>query len=184
VWESFLDNAPYVYFILGATGAALAVLWWNTRKRKYLIALGVVAALALVYSLLRATTETDSNKIERVVQEITAAVRRQDVNALFQHISNDFHRKTFNKESFRREVEQAVGKFETNDVSFVQLEIIEIDRDQRTAQAELLIKKKSEGDAGHRCTVEFRLDPDNHWRVRTFEIMLGPVGTQPMPLPF
>jgi hypothetical protein len=112
VVDYLLENYLFIYVLLGLAAVILGVLWWNTRKRGYLIG-GVIAALLIVtYGAIRWNMESPSQQIERKIQEMADGVRKKELNKVFEYISEDFERKGATKQEFRRNVESVFSLYE------------------------------------------------------------------------
>jgi hypothetical protein len=84
-----IDNAYLVYLILGVILLALAVLWWQTRKRPYLVGMGIAAALLVLMVLLNLFVTTDRKQLVWIVQDIAAKMNAGKVGEAFEHLTGE-----------------------------------------------------------------------------------------------
>lgn len=184
--ESIVDASATIYLVLAVVALILGVLLWRTRQRKYAIGLGIVALLAVAVFVLGHFVETDRERIEKTMSIMEAAVRRQEVSQIFERISKEFQYHSYTKESFRTRVARDIARVQNFRVS--NLEVTEVSRAQRTGKITFLVKGNVEGvEAFYKCEAVFVLDPDNVWRLKTFElfgIMDDPAKATPLPAPF
>ncbi len=84
-----------VYILLASLALVLLAVWWRMRQRRWLIAAGVVVALAGVYWLLDRLVVTEAKadraEIRRRLEEMAAAVSRHDVSVIERNLSDRFH---------------------------------------------------------------------------------------------
>jgi len=90
VFDWLFEGRTSVYAVLIALTVLLGVFWWQTRKRWCLIGVAIALGLIGLYAILDATVETDREQIVRKIRVMIAAVNAHDVDAAFQHISDDF----------------------------------------------------------------------------------------------
>src|SRR5207302_10229369 len=116
---------------------AFVFVWWRTKRRPY--ALGAVTAvtlLGLIWLLLYALPllfgETDSKQIERKIREMAAAVKTNNVDRIFRHISENFHFGSHDKASFRRRAEEVMRARDVEEVIVWDFERGDIAREKRS----------------------------------------------------
>jgi ketosteroid isomerase-like protein len=188
VFDWLYEGNPSVYVLLGGIAGLLLFLWWRRRKRRWLY--GTAGALALigVYFLLYRFVDTDKKQLERTVEAMAAAVRAHNVEAVFTHISEDFHSpQGRSRREFRELVERPIRQitsFTVWDFKFPE----EGARAGRTAR--VIFSVKAEGPAlgnaqnvGYRCEATFERDPPRGWQLREFHLF--PVSSrEEITLPF
>jgi len=189
VFDWLFEGRPTVYLVLATAAVILLALWWKARKRKYLIAVGVVAALAGVYYLLDASVESDREQIVRKVREMAAGVKAGDADKVFANVSDQFRRPSgTNKQQFRERAKPFLTPGRFTDVAVWEFQHKEEpSRAERKAVVAFMVKIRGGGtgaeDVPYRCTATFVLDTDDQWRLQSFTL-LNPLGTDEMPLPF
>lgn len=94
MFDYFCEGRSSVYVVLALAGLGLLVLWWQTRKRSFLLALAAVALLAGLHFLLDRFVETDHEQVIRKLQEMAAGVKSRNVNAILTHVSDRFQADT------------------------------------------------------------------------------------------
>jgi len=171
-----------VYGTLAAVALALLILWWfRDRKRYFLIGIAVVAALALIYLALDYAVETDREEIGRKLQDMSQAVKRQDVNAVFETIADNF---TFDGMDKRSLQEKAAGYINNGTVTEVVIwnYVFEGVSNQTPPLANVSFHLKVKGDLGgaqevaYFCRAEFQKDGTKGWRMRSFR-RFNPINT-------
>jgi hypothetical protein len=171
-----------VYGTLAVVALALLILWWfRDRKRHWLIGVGVVGVLALIYLLLDYAVETDREEIGRKLQEMSQAVKRQDLNAAFDSIADNF---TFAGTDKRTLQERADAHIKSSTVSEVVIWDYEFDglSDQTPPLANVSFKVKVKGNLGGTqevmffCRAEYQKDAAKGWRMRSVRLF-NPINT-------
>jgi hypothetical protein len=118
--------------------------------------------------------ESDSQQIERKVREMAAAVKADNLDEAFRHISREFRFEGLDRPAFRQKAQEAIRRQRVEDVVVWEFEHREISRQRRTAKVRFMVKVKGDWRgseaAGYRCDADFVLDPDGQWRLRTFQI--------------
>jgi hypothetical protein len=186
-----LDNLALITILLSIATLALVSVWWRTRRRRY--ALGAVIAVTLlglvwllVYVLPLVFGETDSQQIERKIRAMAAAVKSNNVDRIFSHISESFHFGSHDKASFRRRAEEVIRARDVEEVIVWDFERGDIARDKRTAKMSFMVKARASwrgSEAGYRCDADFVLDPDGQWRMGGFQLFNPFRANEPIPLP-
>lgn len=193
-----VEDPSYVYFLLGVAALVCAVQWWLSRSHRVAIGFGVALALMVLVALLDHFIVTDNEQIVNTIRAMAEAAPRQDVDAVFAHVSEDFNAAGMDKNQFRKLVvalktnytlhEFLVWDLERTDVSPSQkLVTTDVSRSQKEAIMTFLFKAKGDfGDGGEhfRCTCEFVLDKDGKWRMKSFKVTNPVVNVdEPLPLP-
>ncbi len=146
------------------------------------IILAILASLAGVYFLLDRLVETPHEQIKRKLDEMAAAVRTQNLDRIFAHISEQFSVQTaagrLNKAGFRQYVES----------KFTEVQDLEIWGEQFPDDSgRVVFRAKPKGPRIPEqfqaiVHAEFVLDPDQQWRLRHFDVRMG-LGGDPVLLP-
>lgn len=172
-----------VYLVLAVVGLILLGLWVRDRRRGWLIAAGVVGLLVGAYALLDYLVETRREQIERKVHLMAAAVKKKDVNAIFQHISDRFQLGGLDKAAFRGYVEQAARGGAVTD-----LKVWGFEFPDATGNVHFFAKPESErylgGGEFFLVRARFQQEAGNQWRLTTFNVF-KPIfdAKDPLPLP-
>jgi hypothetical protein len=186
VFDWLFEGRTAVYCLIGVVAAMLFLVWWRTRKRNVLLAASGVAALAVAYFVLGQFVQTPRKQIERhLKEEIPAAVKAHDADAIFKHITADFKFRGSDRAAFRGLVEMGLKSGFINE-----LVIYDIDfpsgGDSRTIPVEFMAKAKpgfSDANPAYPVRATFVREPDGQWRMKGCEVY-DPVATnQPLSLP-
>jgi hypothetical protein len=196
VFDWLFEGRTAVYVYLAAVGIFLLLAWQQTRKRLWLIGLGAVAVLAGLYFLLDRAVETDREQVVRKLQEMAAAVRGRDTDAIFAHVSDRFDRNGRNKAQFRQVVDgvlrgRLVDDVEVWDFTFPELFRGTVPVPGEAAPAETIrmsFRAKAKGAGvpegpGNPCEARFVRDPDGQWRMLDFQVFNPVITNEPVPIP-
>jgi hypothetical protein len=152
--------------------------WRDLQRRLALppIILAVLALLAGVYFLLDRLVETRREQITRKLHEMAAAVRTQDLDRIFAHISEQFNVFGKNKAAFRDYVESRFSEVQ---------ELVVWDEQFPDDSGRVVFRAKPKGPRIPEqfqaiVHAEFVRDPDEQWRLRHFEIRFG-LGNEVLP---
>jgi hypothetical protein len=89
-----IEGRLTVVILLAAVAIVLAFIWWQTRKREWLLGLGVVGALLGLYLLVDVLFDTDQEadrkQIQARIEAYPEAIREMNANKLFEHVADDF----------------------------------------------------------------------------------------------
>jgi hypothetical protein len=85
-----VDNAVFLYVLLGFAAVLLLVLWWQNRTRRYLIALGVVAFLAALVFLLTLFVVSDRQVLVRTVTRMADDLEKHRAAEFSQNVAKSF----------------------------------------------------------------------------------------------
>jgi hypothetical protein len=175
LFDWLFEGSPAVYVLLGGVAGLLLAVWWRTRKRRWLYAAAGTLALIGVYFLLDRFVDTDKKQLRRTIEAMAAAVRARNVDAIFEHISEQFQSpRGASKRAFRDSVEQniiRVTSFTVWDIKFPE----EVSRARRTVRVDFSVKAEGPtlGNAqnvGFRCEATFDHDARLGWQLRGFRL--------------
>ena len=168
--EWLVDHAVGVYVVLGLVALGLLVALWVTRKRRYALGLVIVLAVAALFGLLTLYVPTDQTRIIGAIRDMEAGVRAHSAERIFANVSDQFRLGGLDKQRFRQWVDQHVSQVDT--ITPSDFDKMHIDRPGKTATLEFTVKPKGPltGDtAFYLIRATFVLDPDDRWRLKTFE---------------
>jgi len=117
-----VDNANFVYLILGFVALALGVSWWLHRRVRTLFMLAGVAALIVVFWLITFLTPTDRKQLVANVWSMRRAVLDRKSDELAKHWSKDLTLQNFNRDELARAVTKAAADYQVNDIHIWDLE--------------------------------------------------------------
>lgn len=181
------EGRTSVYAVLIALTVLLGVFWWQTRKRWCLIGLAVALGLIGLYAILDATVETDREQIVRKIKLMIAAVNAHDIDAAFQHISDDFRTpQGKRKEDLRGLARRYIGEHLLESVDVWDIACIgEPSRADGTARAAFMVKTHGPGAEGFlaECDATFGFDAQHGWRLSRVRL-LKPQTTEEWPWQF
>jgi hypothetical protein len=170
-----VDDAGVVDVLLGVLALALAAGWWFTRKRGYLVGVGVVVLLVLAVWLLGRFAETDAKQIKGKLEAMAAGVEENNLDKTFQHISEKFRLQGhLTKDAFRQRGRGLIDSGEVQRVKVWDVDVRDIDRDKKTATVHFMAKPEGTvfgaGGQFFKCRATFMLDPDGQWRLQDFQV--------------
>ncbi|MCS6850335.1 MAG: hypothetical protein NZ700_04105 [Gemmataceae bacterium] len=163
------------------------VLGWVRSGVRLLGQLAVsLAALGLVFILLRLVVVTDRQQVRRSLEEIAANVNVQNPEGVMVQVSESFQLGGIHKDAFARVVRSRVTSGVVRQLHIWDLEV-EASRKQRSATAVFLVKGSGIlGEAMYRCKAQYVLDPDDRWRLKSFQLYNAaqdPNKGDPLPVP-
>jgi hypothetical protein len=185
VFDWLFEGRSAVYLALAVAAGLLLALWVRDRRRHWLLGVGFVGVLALLYLLLDRVVETNREQVVRKVKEMAEAVKTRDTGRLFAHISDQFRRGSLNKSAFRQAVEGAFNQRQVESVT-----VWEFDFPEGTSgeggRLPVVFQAKPHGGpadgAFFRFQAEFVRDPDGQWRLQGFQFFY-PTSNQPLQIP-
>lgn len=179
MFDWLFEGRTSIYVVLAALVVFLLLVWWQTRKRGWLIGVAVAFGLVGLYALLDRAVETDREQIVRKVNEMAAAVNARDLEALFANISDDFRSpRGRSKEELRNHIKGyleggIVKKATVWDI------VCEGTPSRDNSPVRVFFKGKAEGAqeflADCDCTFDF--DPEHGWRLKSI-ILFKPQMTE------
>jgi hypothetical protein len=181
-----VDNAFSLYLLLLCAAAVLLVAWWVTRKRGYLLALGVVAGLAGILFLLTLTVDTDRKQIVRALEEMVDGVKERNLDKTFRHIADDcttrFQDATWNRDKLFANAQMAVKSGGVREIRLWGFDFNQVD----PPRAVVFFNAKpfggwATGAEYCGCQAEFRRE-GGRWRMIKLEVF-QPGKTELLPAP-
>jgi hypothetical protein len=174
-----VEDPTTVYFILGLAALGLGVAFWVRQERKYLIGLGIVAALAILVALLDHFIVTDYERMVGHVNDIADAIRKKDSARIVSHVTDTFHYDQQGsgsgaRDRFRKVAEPYLLEGGVTDMAVWDFEPgpMPISRADKKAEITFMVKLHGSeaGDKPFRCVSVFVLEPDGEWRIESFRL--------------
>ncbi len=178
------DAAILLLLIVAALCAGVA--WWKTRRKGLIVAAGLLLVVVGAFITLDCMFESDREQIERKVLEVAELIKMPlDVAAMFKHVSADFRYRNFDRQSFRDYCEAAVRQEEVRRFAIWDYRTESLDREKKRANVSFQFKVETRRQLGafFLAKTVFALDPDNQWRLQSFEIYPGNMADQPLEIP-
>jgi|ERR1051326_2120901 hypothetical protein len=178
------DHRSLVYLLLASDFVVLLAVWWRTRKRGLVIALGVSALIAGLFALvdLVLRPETDQEKLERTVRELAQSLKEPvDTAKLEKYISDDVDSKQhLKKKAFVKAIADLSDANSVREVRVSDLRDMVIDRNGKTASVRFNATVYSGRDQNWTgaCETDFVLEDDGQWRLKRYRIFLLPTSTE------
>jgi hypothetical protein len=168
-----VEDPSVVCILLTTVAVVLAASWWRTRKRHLAIGAAVAAGLIGLVVLLDQWIVTDYEQLVLNLNAMAEAAGRRDLDAIFEHISNDFRHGGMNKTVFRQKADDAVRRHGVEQIILWDFRPVKVSSKSRTATVEFLAKARAGWSKGeyYLCRAEFVLEePGRQWRMKGFEL--------------
>jgi hypothetical protein len=171
-----------LYIFLVVAALVLAALWLRDRKIGWLIAGSSVLLLLVVHLMMDWLVETRSEQIARKLNEMAAAVRKRDPEAIFRHIARKFQIAGQDRAAFRHNVEQALRNGMVTD-----LKLWAYDFSEPGGRVRFFAKPSGNTPGTEQywlIRAEFVQEEPGQWRLAGFEVFNPFVNTdQPLTIP-
>jgi hypothetical protein len=138
-----VDNANLILLVLALGLLILTPLYWQTRKRKYVLPLGVLLCGMGLLWLLSRVVVTDRKQIEINVRAMADATLERRVNLLRTYLGQDFEYAGINRAEIADKVIQAARHFKVTDYYIWDFTIEELFRPQGKAKASFSLRVNS-----------------------------------------
>jgi hypothetical protein len=175
MFDWLIEDPTTAYLILGVVALGLIALLWITRKKHWLIGVGVVVALAVVVFLLSTFLTTDGKQIKDAILGMRAGVQKHDAAAVMKHVAKDFQFQSVDRARFQSHVDNAFKGRLVDDVNVWEFDELKVDRPNKTANITFKAKpspqhSSAEGLEHYLIRATFVLETDNQWRMKTFQV--------------
>lgn len=160
-----IDNARFVYVILGIIALALGVSWWlNRRARTLLIALGVVGLMVLFW-LLTLFVPTDRKRIESSLWAMARAVLDRKPGDLVQHWSQDFTFQGLKRDELAQLTAKAAGRFSVESINLWEFDVKHLDESKAEIWFRCVANSQQGGTFLALCRAHF-VKEGEHWKLQ------------------
>ena len=175
-----------VYILLGVTALALLYLAWQTRRRSFFIASGLVVGLIGLYFLLDKLVETDREQVRRKLLAMADAVKDHDTDGVVSLLSSQFSVWGMNRAEFRKYVDTALHDGSVDELTIwdIQFPREETPPPEGTLKVAFSARPKSGRYAvtpHFLCDALFVRESDGEWRMKEFKYY-NPLTNSHLPL--
>ena len=182
-----IEGNPTILLALIVIAFCAMAAWRKTRRRWLLALAGVAVLLAISFKALDYYFESDSEQIERKITEVAREIKQPlDIGQMFNNISPEFRYGSHDKFSFKKFCEAEIRGRQVRSFNIWAYHTDNVSRAAKLANVRFQFKVDADGipTAGfYLCKAEFKLDPDNQWRLRTFKIFPLNAEDQELNLP-
>lgn len=188
-----IEGRLTVVILMAAIAIVFAFIWWQTRKREWLLALGVVGALLGLYLLVDVLfdteQETDREQIQARIEAYPEAIQEKNANKLFEHVADDFRSPRGNSRQGCLAFADSVLKSGQITELLVWDIRFEEDLSRTKGTTRVLFSFKVKGQLGtpqgvpFDCEATYRYDSSRGWLLTRVRI-LKPGTTEEIPEPF
>jgi hypothetical protein len=172
-----IDHAFYLYILFLCVAAGFLAAWWTTRKRHWVIALGVVTGFTALLVLLSLVVDTDRKQIERALRSMAENLDRRHFDRVFTHVSEKFSGKfmvkgatdTWNKQQLREHARRAVHDYHVDGVVIREVSVEFLS----DSEARVTFRAKPELDGTvpmFPCEARFARETDGQWRMTDLRV--------------
>jgi hypothetical protein len=182
MFDWLFEGHTAVYVVLITLVVFLFVVWWQTRKRWWLLGVAVAAGSIGLYALLDRVVETDREQIVRKVQEMAAAVNARDLDALFANISDQFRSPGGRtKEALLDDIDSYLRSRTVEKVKVWDIVCVERPSPDNSP-VHVFFSAKAEGlrEMFADCDATFDFDPQRGWQLQSIRL-LKPQTTEEWP---
>ncbi len=170
--NSLADSATLLYMLLGTATLILGVVWWRTRRGWFFVGACVLILLIAALALLRSMYPSEGEKIFRVVQDMSAALKAKDMDRIASHLANNFNWFGNSRAEFRKHAEHVVNFLEITECPVWDFDAEKVSRAEGKATIWFRAKPKSrriETAAFYLIKADLVVEPDGQWRIQTLD---------------
>ena len=172
MFEWIADNASLFYLLFGLCALGLVAGWWMTRRRPYLLALIPFVVLMLVVWIITRTTETEPQRLQRIVEDMAQGVRDGDPKRVTQHFATNCTFRNHKGDAFRTYVTEHVGRGRAKDVTVSKFAFENVTRAKGTAKVEFWAHTEEAHGLPIRCEADFVIE-GGKWKMSAFNFFQG-----------
>lgn len=179
-----------VFLLLAVALLVLLFLWRRSDDNRFRNAAAVVAVLLLLwFGWQFVRKETPGEQMKRKTEAMAAAIQTRNLDAVFQHLSDEFRYGPMDKNRLRSVAQRYLDSNELSAIEvwdFKEAQVKEAQGDER-ASATIQFTVKPLGpsipkEVWFRCASRWVLDADGQWRLAGFDLYRMP-GNQPFSPP-
>src|SRR4051812_38843849 len=111
MYDFLFEGGLALYIALALAGLFFLILWVRLRDRRWLVAAGVVAGLALLVFLLDLLRETDRERALRTLNVAIDRINSKDLYAAIAELADDFRAYGMNKQQMRQMADKAINSY-------------------------------------------------------------------------
>ncbi len=167
------DQPAWIVIVGMVLAAIFGMLWANTGKNYWLVALGGVVVLAIVLMIVERSVETDPEKLRRIVQEIAADVEKNDKTLLYKYIHSQ-------ATALQQKANSELPSYEFADCTVTKIYEVKVDDDKSPPEGKVEFMVRVEGNfqlgadaiGGQHfryVTLFFKQEPDGTWKMVDYE---------------
>ena len=183
----FAENVWPLIWLLALAELVLLIAMVGTGRGRFLVWIGMLAALAVFLVVLEWLIVTDRERVDGIVDQMARAVRNEDIDELLRHLAPQCHFGAMDREAVRQLAASVLHEIEVDRVT-VSDRTTQVFPRQKQATAEFLAVvrgKQSQVEFApypSRWVLTFHQDPAGQWQVVEIE-HLQAFGENRQPLP-
>jgi hypothetical protein len=184
VWW-LVDNASFVYLLLGITALALGAAWWVSRRGKYLLAAGGMVAFLVLFWLLTRLVVTDRKQIVYNIQAMARGVLDGKAEEVFRYVADEFRFEGMKRPEFTDRVARIIQQRRIHDLYLWDFGIESLARPERKARVAFRARVSGdrEGFGMYLVRMDMVLEGET-WKMKGFQVYNPVVDTnQPISVP-
>ncbi|MBL8795288.1 MAG: hypothetical protein JNM56_15390 [Planctomycetia bacterium] len=178
-----------IFLLLVVALAVLLLLWRRNDDVRFRNAAAVVAVLLLLWigwQLLG--PESPARQMQRKTEAMAAAIQTRNLDALFEHVSDEFRYGPMDKARLRTVAERYLGSGELGSIEVWDFRDAKVQpasgNEKPSATIQFTVKPKGRDipDVFFRCASRWVQEADGQWRIVGFDLYRMP-GNQPFSPP-
>jgi hypothetical protein len=184
--DFLVEESGLLYAVLFLIAAISCFLYWNRRQARYVWVGAVCIVLVAGLWFLSSRYESDGQQVTRKIDEMGKGVEARDLDRIFANISNSFRFENLDKKGFRKGAEDIIHRRDVTQVLVWEFAVDSLSREKREANVTFRAKPKGNfaGENYYLVRAHFVLDPDDQWRMQTFQVFNPFVDTKtPLQIP-
>ena len=170
----FAEDVWPLIWLLALAELILFIAMVGTGRGRYLVWMGVVAALAMLLVVLEWVLVTDRERVDAVVDQMARAVRHKDFDAVLRHLAPQCHFGGYDRERIRELADTELRDIEIDRITVSDRHTqVFPQRKQATAQFLAVVRGKQskveQPPYASRWMLTFHQDTTGQWQVVEIE---------------
>lgn len=186
-WLAEPESSLLLLIAVAAIGSG--VVAWKTRHRAWIIIASISLILLALLFLCDRFFESDRERIAGSVQTMAAAVKPNNLDQVFTHISESFQYGPVNKAGFRKFCDDASRNHRVDSLVVWGFQVLRFNEQRNQADVSFQFKVKAGGRLGnveevfYLCKAVYVKDADGQWRMQSFKVYPLSSGDQQLTIP-
>jgi hypothetical protein len=173
MFDFLFEGGLFLYLLLLIVLVLLFSQWRQRPQRRYLVWMGVVVGLAVLFFVLDRIRDTDQERAYKTLDEIIVLINQGEYDKAFSFLADDFSAYHIDRKAMREKAEKALHQYGIRNIRLKSLQLLKEEPEKRLVTIRFNATADNNVSSGWGmapCEVDFVIDSQKRCRVKSFRV--------------